>query len=357
MPTHTGSKSTSPRLGGSHPHDSSIAPSTDDHSSGSHAKSHDHEREYSDSNEDSSDRDPLEHPRIHAPTHREGTEFDDPSQIPKYFPYNSLTPCTNRWLKKRWDDHAQNKHRERIANIGAAIDNTRPVGFHHKFDAKQQKIKQQRAEEIHQQNLKILQKLSKIAARKNTTFSSPGHQPPFHEKRIRELKSIQEQNLHILRRIIDISTDKRSPYSRTKLLKSADANQSLVARISVYPPPTSPEPGSHSAARPWLSANGTRGHVSELEDNGYDSFEDEQFATKREGHARTKRMGPATGWTVDQLDDAERAYMSRAEEILAKTGRKPTGPSGASAASKSSGKALNPHEYEESKEITRKLPK
>ncbi|KXS18908.1 hypothetical protein M427DRAFT_179326 [Gonapodya prolifera JEL478] len=272
--------------------------------------------------------------------HRGSVHADDLTQIPKYLPYNSLTPCTNRWLKKRWDDHAQQKHRERIANIGSAIDNTRPVGFQHKFDAKQQKIKQQRAEEIHQQNLKILQKLSKIASRKNATFSSPGHQPPFHEKRIRELKSIQEQNLHILRRIIDISTDKRSPYSRTKLLKSAEANQSLVARISVYPPQPSISSSSHT--RPWLGGQGPSALDPESDDGGYYyPFEDDApyAAHTKKGHSHTKGMRPIVGWTVDQLDGTEETYMVKAEEILAKSGRKPTGPTGVRP--KSAGKALS----------------
>mmetsp|Transcript_14806 Transcript_14806/g.28502 ORF Transcript_14806/g.28502 Transcript_14806/m.28502 type:complete len:157 (+) Transcript_14806:273-743(+) len=130
-------------------------------------------------------------------------------------------------------------HKSKILHMKANVDNKAPKEFVHlQQNLKKAQLEEDRLSEVEHQNGILLQKLSKIAARKEPQSSSkalkPGEAPPpdrvptlnaVHRKQ--ELQKIAEENQALLKRI-QAKQSSKSEYSRDVLDKDFQQHEEWV---------------------------------------------------------------------------------------------------------------------------------
>ncbi|KAI9138753.1 hypothetical protein BKA69DRAFT_750125 [Paraphysoderma sedebokerense] len=145
------------------------------------------------------------------------------------------THSANRYHQQIFDQMRHERHVERILTTQPAVDQKLPVGFEkHRYDAKKNKAKQERAKTILRENELLLQKLHDIAQRKNIIKHYVPNRNIFSEMRLQELKKIDRDNQLLINRLKKIS--QVSAYSRARLLKERAETESHIQRISQFHP-------------------------------------------------------------------------------------------------------------------------
>jgi hypothetical protein len=95
----------------------------------------------------------------------------------------------------------------------------------------------EKQDKIDRDNLLLVMRLEEIMNRKPQTIREKAEQKanPYEEKRERVYKEIENQNLKLVKRLVEIS--QKSEYDRKKLLAAGEKNQEHVRRLCRYNQP------------------------------------------------------------------------------------------------------------------------
>lgn len=183
--------------------------------------------------------------------------------------YNSILPCQNKILARKYDTARYDAHRARVQAARTGIDNATPkMHMHLHVNLKKLQTEEERLAVIERDNRMLLEKMSHIMRTQGQVDHRNfyEHKSLNYEKRQKELDRITRENKAILTRI-----QGRNPHIATADLE-ADYAQS-----SIY--------GSNVTRYPVLGAVGTGEYENEEEFDAEDEGEEAQEAEEGEGTA------------------------------------------------------------------------
>ncbi|XP_022089627.1 uncharacterized protein C17orf105 homolog [Acanthaster planci] len=129
--------------------------------------------------------------------------------------YQPITPANNKLLKKRWDDRRFDRHRQKVRNAKAVIDNKPPQTYMHlHLKLKKLQVEEERLATIERDNRILLEKMCSIMrTRGRVDCENEYEQKSLNRtKRQREILRVTHENQAILRRILS----KEANYSHQK---------------------------------------------------------------------------------------------------------------------------------------------
>lgn len=146
--------------------------------------------------------------------------------------YRSI-PVSNKILKKKWDEHLQALHHEKLRTMKSSVDAGKPytLGII-KGRAKKEQLQEDRYQEIERENRLLLDKMTNI-------MQGPGHRssPNFSKKslnkelRKRDLIKITLENQALLKRL----TGKQPSYDTEKWEGERVETEKLLENICEFP--------------------------------------------------------------------------------------------------------------------------
>lgn len=148
--------------------------------------------------------------------------------------YQSILPCQNKLLQKRWDKTYYDEHRRKLANVAPVVDTRPPQTFMHlHLKLKKLQLEEDRLDIIERDNRILLEKMAYIMRTKGRVdnYHDYRNKSLNAEKREREQLRISVENKNILRRILS-----RQPvYSHRAWLEDWNKNRNLLNNISHFP--------------------------------------------------------------------------------------------------------------------------
>lgn len=148
--------------------------------------------------------------------------------------YQSILPCHNKLLQKRWDKTYYDEHRRKVANVTSMVDTKPPQTFMHlHLKLKKLQLEEDRLDVIERDNKLLLEKMAYIMRTKGRVdnYNDYTNKSLNAEKREREQLRISVENKNILRRILN-----RQPvYSHRAWLEDWKKNRLHLNKISHFP--------------------------------------------------------------------------------------------------------------------------
>ncbi|CAL9696529.1 unnamed protein product [Knipowitschia caucasica] len=149
--------------------------------------------------------------------------------------YQPLKPVTNRYLQQKWDQADYDNHRKKVTPALPVVDTKGPrTPSHMQLKLKKQQLQEERLSIIDKDNRLLSSRLVSISCSRGLV----DHLNHYHSKSLRaersraELQLLQDQNLHIYRRL----SSQQSEYRRQLWLQDWNRTNRLRDDISRYPP-------------------------------------------------------------------------------------------------------------------------
>ncbi|KAI9103245.1 hypothetical protein DFS34DRAFT_358533 [Phlyctochytrium arcticum] len=155
--------------------------------------------------------------------------------------YSPVYKCANRLLAKRWDDAARDRHKEKVASIRPAVDNSPPKRYSH-LDLRLKKIHQdqEQSQKVQSENMILLHRMAKQMSAPRGFSNLDEHSKvkdvpkkphPSARRRQEQQRHVKEANVVYQQRI-----EERQPfYSRTAWSEERKKNLSYLANHSRFP--------------------------------------------------------------------------------------------------------------------------
>lgn len=171
--------------------------------------------------------------------------------------YDSILPCQNKILARKYDTAKYDAHRSRIANQRATVDNGPPKPYMHlHLKLKKVQLEEERIAVIERDNRKLLEKMSKIMRTQGQVDNRNVYEQKSlnFEKRRKELQKIALENQAILKRI----QSRRPNISAASLDNDYNRSLDYGANLTRFPPIKSGTSAGHmSRASSRQSAKST----------------------------------------------------------------------------------------------------
>ncbi|XP_033123519.1 uncharacterized protein CFAP97D1-like [Anneissia japonica] len=148
--------------------------------------------------------------------------------------YQPITPANNKLLKKRWDQSRFDRHRQKVQNAQAVIDNKPPQTYMHlHLKLKKLQMEEERIAIIERDNRILLEKMCHIMRTRGRVDNYNDYEQKSlnKTKRQRELLRVTHENQAILKRIFS----KEAHYSHLKWEHEWELNKKYMANIAKYP--------------------------------------------------------------------------------------------------------------------------
>ncbi|TPX63249.1 hypothetical protein SpCBS45565_g06798 [Spizellomyces sp. 'palustris'] len=180
-------------------------------------------------------------PEVRSPSPLPPSTLPPPTPATEHRRYSPVYKCSNRLLAKRWDDAARKRHREKLASMKPAVDNSPPKKYSH-LDMRLKKIRQEQeqSQRVQQENIILLNRMARQMSapqgfsnidshyRVKETLKKPH---PGARKRQEELKHVDEANIIYVQRI----EDRQPHYSRATWNEERRKNLLYLANHSRFP--------------------------------------------------------------------------------------------------------------------------
>ncbi|XP_071945121.1 sperm axonemal maintenance protein CFAP97D1-like [Antedon mediterranea] len=157
--------------------------------------------------------------------------------------YQPITPANNKLLKQRWDQSRFDRHRQKVQNAQAVIDNRPPhIYMHLHLKLKKLQMEEERTAIIERDNRILLEKMCYIMRTRGRVDNYNDYEQKSlnKTKRQRELLRVTHENQAILKRIFS----KEAHYSHLKWEHEWELNKKYMANIAKYPQ-------SYTVYMPW----------------------------------------------------------------------------------------------------------
>eukprot|EP01135_Chromosphaera_perkinsii_P001016 Nk52_evm30s156 gene=Nk52_evmTU30s156 len=175
--------------------------------------------------------------------------------------YNSIKPCANKLLTKRWDDKMHAVHRAKVQQAKGHIDNNPPQTYLHlHLKLKKLQMEEERLSTIERDNRILLEKMSSIMRQKpsiNVLNKKKGAKSLNATRRQRELLRITHENQAILRRL----KAKAPHYNHQQWSAEWSVNEDYLRNISCFPYRTWTPKRNLDSQPPWCDST----HVNRAE--------------------------------------------------------------------------------------------
>jgi len=143
-----------------------------------------------------------------------------PYNIP-YKAYRSIEPCTNVYLKQKWDRSGYEHFVRRLKDIKCVVDDSPPFAYRHNSQLrnKENKLKEENKKDV-------------ICLNQYEYNLKKAVQEQYKKDQINKMNENLLEKLKYMAR--------ESDYGRNKLLKASKEHDRLLKSLSRYPPPQSP---------------------------------------------------------------------------------------------------------------------
>lgn len=142
-----------------------------------------------------------------------------------YVAYQSIKPCANRYLQKKWDKSSYERHIKKLSTMKSAVDNTLPYSYNHKY------LLSKKEENYQGRNDK------NSTGKKKEKECICLNQYEYNLKKAVDEQykqdTIRRENKLLLRKLTYMARD--SEYQRSKLLEESRMQDIYKKRISKYP--------------------------------------------------------------------------------------------------------------------------
>ncbi|CAG9312223.1 unnamed protein product [Blepharisma stoltei] len=141
-------------------------------------------------------------------------------------------PVSNKILSKKWDEHTNKVHHDKLKNIRSQVDSSCPVTFGQlKRKPKKEQLVEDRYTEIERENRILLEKMSQIMQGKGSRSESRNKKSLNQEKRRRDLVQITIENHAMLKRL----QDKQPSYNVHRWEEERKQVEKRLLNICEYP--------------------------------------------------------------------------------------------------------------------------
>ena len=141
-------------------------------------------------------------------------------------------PVSNRFLSKKWEEHNQEVHLEKLRSMKPTVDANSPPVFSHTIKkAKREQLLEERYTEIERENRLLLEKMSSIMSGRPARTRSVKKRSLNQESRRRELVKISQENQALLRRL----QERQPSYNIQKFEGDRKRTERLLQNICEFP--------------------------------------------------------------------------------------------------------------------------